>query len=575
VSKKIPDAQSVWKEYDKGLKYNAQLGLEETVKLNENFFIGNQWEGVTSNGLPTPQYNFLKRVVLFTVAGITSDNLRMQATPVGNCLNAANVGNVAQVINNEFASLFEQNKIVNLLRVYMRNAAVDGSACLFSYWDDSVENGQKTKGGIVTEIIENTRVFFGNVNDRRVQRQPHIIISSREMTDELKERAKSEGCPNWEEITTDTDERNVNSDYVMDDKTTVLLKLWKNKDTGTVWCIETTRNAVIRKHWDTGLTLYPVTWLTWDYIQDCYHGQAMITGLIPNQIFINKLFALSQISLMTTAFPKIVYDKTRIAKWDNSVGTAVGVNGGDVSNVARSIDPAPISPQIEQFIRMAIEYTQTFQGATSVALGDTRPDNTSAIIALQRAAATPHEIIKQNLYESLEDLGRIYLDFMGGYYGTRMIDMPVSELMSALPPEMQEVVAFAGTSPTQKVPMIFNFDQLKEMHFSLKLDVGAAAYWSEIASMQTLDNLLMQNKIDLVDYLERVPNGYISKQQELIEKIKNAQTGMTQPMPPTGGVEGNGGSAGQVTAPGSPLPIPIGRGYSQLQRKINQTGETA
>ena len=32
------------------------------------------------------------------------------------------------------------------------------------------------------------------------------------------------------------------------------------------------------------------------YIQD-YHGQAQITGLIPNQMFVNKLFAMSQISL--------------------------------------------------------------------------------------------------------------------------------------------------------------------------------------------------------------------------------------------------------------------------------------
>ena len=60
-----------------------------------------------------------------------------------------------------------------------------------------------------------------------------------------------------------------------------------------------------------GLTLYPITWFNWDYVQD-YHGQAVITGLIPNQVFINKLFAMSMISLMTTAYPKIVYDRDRV-----------------------------------------------------------------------------------------------------------------------------------------------------------------------------------------------------------------------------------------------------------------------
>jgi hypothetical protein len=559
-----PTILSVWKEYDKGLGFNARLGLNETVRLNEDFFVGKQWEGVAANGLPTPVFNFLKRVVLFTIAGITSSNLKMQASPLGNCLNIQNVSHITNIVNKEFDQLFEANRIVNLLREYMRNAAVDGSACLYSYWDVSIENGQMIKGSIVTEVIENTRVFFGNVNDRRVQKQPYIIISSREMTDDLKDRAKANGCENWEEITSDTDERNINSDYVSDDKTTVLLRLWRNKDTDTIWCVETTKNAEIRKAWDTGLHLYPITWLNWDYIQDCYHGQAMITGLIPNQIFINKLFAMSMISLMTTAYPKVVYDATRIDKWDNRVGAAIPVNGGDVTGVAHIIDPAQISPQIAQFIGLAVDYTQTFLGATAVAMGDTRPDNTSAIIALQRAAATPNELTRQNLYESLEDLGRIYLDFMGEYYGQRMIEMEI-------PKDMSEIAMFAGMNPADKIPVLFNFDMLMDMHFSIKLDVGASAYWSEIASMQTLDNLMMQGKLDLVDYLERVPNGYISKQQELIDKIKAAQGQMPAALP-TGGGEDNGAGAGQVIANGSPAPIPIKQGYSQLQRKINETG---
>ena len=38
------------------------IDLYENVQTNENFFIGKQWEGVRSNGLPTPVFNFLKRV---------------------------------------------------------------------------------------------------------------------------------------------------------------------------------------------------------------------------------------------------------------------------------------------------------------------------------------------------------------------------------------------------------------------------------------------------------------------------------------------------------------------------------
>lgn len=55
---------------------------------------------------------------------------------------------------------------------------------------------------------------------------------------------------------------------------------------------------------------------------------------------------------------------------------------------------------------------------------------------------------------------------------------------------------------------------------SIKQDVGACSYWSEMASMQTLDNLLMNHLITPKQYLERLPNGYITKKQELLDDLK-------------------------------------------------------
>ena len=240
--------------------------------------------------------------------------------------------------------------------------------------------------------MQNTRIGFGNTADRHVQSQPYILIKRREMTDALRERARRFGCAEWQSIKEDTDEQLMDAYKDTGEKTTVILRLWKDDKTGTVWGCECARGVMIRKPWDLGLRLYPVTWLCWDYVQDSYHGQALITGLIPNQIYINKLFAMSMISLMATAYPKIVYDKTRIPRWDNGIGRAIGVNGGGVDNVARVLGPAQISPQIAQFIELTQSLTQTNLGATSVALGEAKPDNTSAIIALQRAAATPNEI---------------------------------------------------------------------------------------------------------------------------------------------------------------------------------------
>lgn len=565
--------QIVWQRYHDGIGFNTRIDLDDEVETNENFFLGKQWEGVKSNGLPTPVFNFLKRVVLFTVASVTSDNLKLQAQPLGNSGAKGQFYKMTNVVNNEFDSIFEFNKVVNLMREVMRNAAVDGDGCTHTYWEPTIETGQANKGGIVTEVIENTRVFFGNPNDRRVQKQPYIIIERRFITENLRERAEDLGVKNWDMISPDSSGRRENHSEMisMNDRTTCLLYYYKSKETGTVHCYECTRNVELRDI-DTGLKLYPITWLNWDYRQDNYHGQSMVSGLIPNQIFINRAFAMTELSLMTTAYPKIVYDATRITRWTNQVGAAVGIKGGDVNNVAKVIEGAHVDPQIAQFIQLAVNYTETFLGATPAALGDVRPDNTSAIIALQRASATPHELTKQNLYSSMEDLGRIYVDFMANYYGIREVEV---QMPKDIPEEIQQ---FINVKPGEEITGEFDFATLKEHPMVMRLDVGASAYWSEIASMQTLDNLLMQNKIDLIEYLERIPDGYISMRQELLEKLRTQQEeekqqqAMQQGAPGMGAPAGGSALAPQLMDSGQPIPIPEGSGYGELQRAINQTG---
>lgn len=557
--------EHVQAEYQKMLGYNTAVNLDETVRANENFFIGKQWEGVDAKGLPTPVYNFLKQVVLFSVANITTDNIKMQATPLACERTPEDVERVAEIVNKEFDRLFEFNRVPNLVREYMRNAAVDGDSCLFTFWDDTVDAGFGLRGGIRTEIVDNMRVGFGNTACRDPQKQPYILIERREMTKELRRAAQEAGNPRWNDIQPDTENHNTDSYKNSSERSTVLLRMWKERKTGTVWACEVSGRVMLREPWDMGLRLYPVTWINWDYIPDSYHGQALVTGLIPNQIFVNKLFAMSMISLMTSAFPRTVYDKTRIPKWNNAVGAAIGVNGGDVSGVAKIIDPAQISPQIAQFIQTSVDYTRQFLGATSAALGETRPDNMSAIIALQRAASIPSEITKQNLYKSIEDLGRIYLDFMAAYYGKRKVQVSMPDVGS-------DILAFAGKDPEELETVLFDYGILNDMPMALKLDVGASSYWSEMASVQTLDNLLMQDKITIEEYLERIPDGYIPKRQELIASRK--QAAQQQMMQPEGQNTGGTPETGALVDLGQKTPIRGGGGFGDLQRKVMQTGTT-
>ena len=195
MSKQTMTPERVGKEYNAGISFNSGIDLYDCVETNENFFIGKQWEGVQSNGLPTPVFNFLKRVVLFSVANISTDNLKLWARAMSSSgeRNTQTLELVADILNDQFASIFEHNSIGGRIREYTRNAAVDGDGCMYTYWDDTAETGQASKGAIRTEVLMNTQVLFGNPNNRDVQSQPYIILERRMLLSEARKRAKRYG----------------------------------------------------------------------------------------------------------------------------------------------------------------------------------------------------------------------------------------------------------------------------------------------------------------------------------------------------------------------------------------------
>jgi hypothetical protein len=188
-------------------------------------------------------------------------------------------------------------------------------------------------------------------------------------------------------------------------------------------------------------------------------------------------------------------------------------------------------------------------------MGDSRPDNTSAIIALQRAANTPMELTKQNYYQTIEDMARIWIDIMSVKYGVRSVEVSMDLDKPGEQPLGMEL-------PEQPFVRDFDFANLKQIQMAVKQDVGASSYWSEMASMQTLDNLLMNKMITPKQYIERLPNGYITKKQELLDDFA-AQ------MAPASGVAGTGMST-ETTS--EDIPVEGGSGNASLQRALNREG---
>lgn len=524
MAKKKPkhEITDTFKLYENGKNYNVKLNLYNTVDKNEKFYAGDQWDGLNAPGMPTPVFNIFKRVINYFISSILQQPATIQFTAdlIGDEPENAEeqeIQELAELVSAHATNIWERLKMDDKNRQLLLDAALSGDMSGYVYWDETIDTGQEAQGDIELEIVDGVNVYYGNPNEVRTSKQPYIIVAMRQTVKDLKAEAKANGRSEDEirKITTDEEtgytagERGkieIDAEKGDSGKTTALLKLYKKREKNEdgdmvtkIYAEKVTQYAVVREEWDTKLSDYPVAFNNWDKRKNSYHGQAIGTGIIPNQIYINQQFALVMIAMREMGFPKVIYDKTKISAWSNKVGGAFGVNGSTVG-AADYMTPSQINTQMLTTIDMAIQYTKEFLGANDAALGDVNPENATALAIVTKQAAVPLENIRANLYQFIEDIGRIWLDFMANYYGTRKVG-----------------VTILGKREVREV----DFSKLKDVKMNIKIDVGASNLWSENAAIQTLDNLLREDRINFLQYLERVPNGIVTKKQELIEELKS------------------------------------------------------
>lgn len=492
-----------WALYEKGKEYNRSIGLYDEVDTNERFYRGDQWQGVAASGLPTPVFNFFKRIIDYYISNIASSSVKMSfryASPVPT-KTPEEEEKINDTLNKAAENRWEKLKMDKLISDSLYDAAITGDAFAYTYWDPGVKTGQAYTGDFKTVLIDNTNVFFGNPNSVSVQSQPYILISGRELVSEVRKQAEKNGLAKDKialiipDSDTDGFAGDMSEKELENTKCVTLVKLWKNDD-GKVMYRKSVKDTVITEDTDTGLTLYPLAYYSWTRVKNSWHGCAVGTGLIDNQIFINKGYAMVMKHMMDTAFSKVIYDSTVIEDWSNKVGEAVAVNG-PVENVASVLNGGSMQSGMLDVINMAISHTKDFLGATDSALGSEKADNTSAIIALQQASSQPLENVRRALYQFIEDIGLIWLDFMFTYYADERL-LPVS----------------AGEYGA------FPFSRYRDALIECHIDVGAAGWWSEVTAVNTLDNLLKMGLINIKQYLERLPDNIIPKKKELLESIQ-------------------------------------------------------
>lgn len=508
--------QEIWNEFEEIKSYMTSQNLYSTVETNEKFYEGKQWEGLSENStMPKPVFNVLQRAGKFMVATIGSNDIAITMTPFTEVADEIErIVPISKEIENiiEIARIKEQSKII------IRNAFVDGAGYLLLSFDPSVETGQPVKGIVKSQVIDNTNMYFGNPYSNDVQSQPYIIVALRQHIFQVRKEAKRLGISkeDIEQIKPDNQTDQVNDDSSK--LVTVLLKFYKeykkednvkqeiDKYTGeineihdvreyeTVWFTKTTCNVTLIKPTDLGYRRYPISCFGWDLIKNSFLYTSPMTANIMNQIFINKSFAIAQMYGLQSAFPKIIFDKSKVDMDDFLNSTSpYAVSGIDMMGKFLDFIKIPdFSNNIIELGKETISQTKDCMGVTDASLGNVNPDNTSAIIALQESSNVPLEIQKQGFFEFWEDTVRNIIDIIANNYGVRQIMTEDNKLATV------------------------DFSILKDINFNLKVEIGTGAQFSEIAQVNTLDKLVQAGFIPPDAYMKAVPSKYIPQKQSLL-----------------------------------------------------------
>lgn len=556
------DAGRIFAEYEQGVAYKAGLGrrgLYEQNIVNERFMVGDQWHGARcGSDRPLVRHNVIKRIGDYKMAVVASSPIAVNysADGIPNTVDLKDrvqkvrdemvagsdpfvpqdegipgyeeVNLVMSALSDYFRVTAERVKLDDLKEQALRNAYVSGTGVLYTYWDETINTGlyadeerkHPIKGDIACEVLDIENVYFGDPSCDDVQKQPYIILAQRRRVDEIKRIARANHRPQEEidSIRPDTNDNHQAGEYGKVEQTdaqrtlllTKLYKEWKDDGTYVVKAVQVCRGVTVRKPWDIGIRLYPVTAFRWERRRNCIYGESEITYLIPNQIAINRMITASVWAVMMMGMPMlIVNDDTIRQPITNEPGQIIKVSGGvnDVQMSMRFLNPPNFSPNFDKNIESLIANTLTQSGANESALGDVNPENTSAIIAVREAATLPIQTVKNRFYSFIEDIARIWAEFWVMQYGSRQLKIEEHGSTWYLP---------------------FDGKRYRDLLISARVDVGASTLWSESQSIRTLDNLFGAKVIDVVQYLKRLPKGTIPDVNGLIREMQQADEAAAQ-----------------------------------------------
>ena len=514
-------AARIWKQYQAGQRWQDNFGLFRATENNINFFEGRQWQynGQTlqTGGDVYPVENIITPITNYKVAVTCMNTMAIGYAPawtVGASGRAQALAACA-TLEKKAAQLWEMNKLDMRLWEYVQDCAVSGDVFIYFKMPE-----------FKPEAVDTTNIFFADEQNREVQDQPYIIIRERKLIDVIRREAKKNGLDEeqLELIRTDEDcsrELGVMAKMEIKEenseepggKTVSLLKMWRDEESGNVCFCRSVKDIVYQPTQEvTGLELYPLVHGIWARQKGSGRGLSEVADIIPNQIEINKNLARRLFVSKNISYPRMVYNIDLLENPADMqvVGAPLGIQGstGNIKDVIDYLRPPTIGADAMALSAELIDRTRELHNASDTALGSINPEKASgeAILAARDQAQVPLNWQKQNYWQLVEDIARVWFALIVAYN----------------PNGLQ--VQYEDKEGNFMVESI-DAATLAELQVRVRVDVSAVDPVSKRAAEKALETLFLNGYISFEEYVQALgesSNVPKAKLQEILEQRKAA-----------------------------------------------------
>lgn len=503
----------VWSDYQKGVMYNRTRSLYDDTEQNYNFYFGKQWENANTGDEKPIVKNIIKGIVKYKLGVVNTNAYQVVFNPNVYVYSDETIEQICKSLTDYINKLWEIQQVDKKIREALKDSAINSEGILHNYYDDSNDE-------IAVELIDKNNVCYGNENDSNIQEQPYIIISFRKTVEQVKSEAKLLELDDEKiELIKPDDETREQAGYenLLDEVSPMCLVLLKYyKKDGKIYYTKATKSVVLEENVATDMELYPICHMVWEEVKGSARGNGEVKPLISNQIEINRIATRRALAVKISAFNRLVVNEDLIVNSNalDKVGVTIKVKGGttvdDVRKAVGYLSAQSMSADASNLQQELQEDTKSLANASDVATGNTDPTKASgkAILAVQQASQQPLNEQLETYKTFLEDLAKIWFDMWKAYRvdGMKVFASQTDE-----------------SGKESEMPYFISQDVLKDLKMNIKIDITPRSSYDRYAQEQSLENLMMQNKITFEEYVDALEQDSVMPKTKLEKILKKRE----------------------------------------------------